>query len=111
MADITLYSPLLWKEEGGFTNNPADPGGATNHGVTLDTYGVYCAKTGKSKPRDLIASIECKNEVPEVIIPILDFSELIIVFTFDFSANWLIFFIFSKSSFFISKVLGGIVEN
>lgn len=50
MADITLYSPLLWKEEGGFSNNPADPGGATNHGVTLNTYTIYCAKKGKEKP-------------------------------------------------------------
>jgi lysozyme family protein len=50
MADIRLYSPLLWKEEGGFTNNPADPGGATNHGITLYTYEVYCAKIGKAKP-------------------------------------------------------------
>jgi lysozyme family protein len=50
MADIKLYSPLLWNLEGGFTNNPVDPGGATNHGITLNTYIEYCNKTNKPKP-------------------------------------------------------------
>ena len=26
------------KEEGGYSDNPADPGGATNMGITLATY-------------------------------------------------------------------------
>ena len=29
------------KEEGGFSNHPKDPGGATMRGVTLDTYRAY----------------------------------------------------------------------
>jgi lysozyme family protein len=32
---------LLLKSEGGFVNNPADPGGATNKGVTQRTYDAY----------------------------------------------------------------------
>jgi lysozyme family protein len=38
MADIKLYLPKLLKLEGGFVDDPADPGGATNMGVTLATW-------------------------------------------------------------------------
>lgn len=38
MADFDKYAPKLKKWEGGFVNNPADPGGATLWGVTLKTY-------------------------------------------------------------------------
>ncbi len=34
-----LKFTLLW--EGGYVNNPDDPGGATNKGVTQDTYNTY----------------------------------------------------------------------
>lgn len=34
-----LKFTLLW--EGGYVNNPVDPGGATNKGVTQDTYNTY----------------------------------------------------------------------
>ena len=36
---IALKFTLLW--EGGFVNNPLDPGGATNRGITQFTYDVY----------------------------------------------------------------------
>ena len=42
MADIQKYAPKLWRLEGGFVDDPDDHGGATNHGVTLDTYVAYC---------------------------------------------------------------------
>ena len=38
MALFSRYAPTLKKLEGGFVNNPADPGGATNMGVTLATF-------------------------------------------------------------------------
>lgn len=38
MADINLYFPKLLKWEGGYVNDPADAGGATNKGVTLSTW-------------------------------------------------------------------------
>lgn len=38
MADIDLYIPFLEKWEGGFAHHPADRGGATCKGVTLDTW-------------------------------------------------------------------------
>lgn len=38
MASFLLYAPVLSRWEGGFVNDPADPGGATNRGVTLATF-------------------------------------------------------------------------
>lgn len=43
MADFNRFFPTLLKHEGGFVNDPADPGGATNKGVTLGTF-EQCAK-------------------------------------------------------------------
>jgi len=38
MADIKLLVPKILKWEGGFGNDPADPGGATMKGITLATF-------------------------------------------------------------------------
>jgi len=38
MANIELLAPIILKWEGGFVNDPADAGGATNMGVTLQTW-------------------------------------------------------------------------
>ncbi|WP_107910313.1 N-acetylmuramidase [Luteibacter sp. OK325] len=37
MADFSRFFPILLKHEGGYVNHPADPGGATNKGITLGT--------------------------------------------------------------------------
>lgn len=37
MDDFARAGAFTLGEEGGFSDDPADPGGATNHGVTLDT--------------------------------------------------------------------------
>jgi len=41
MAEFGIYAPLLRKLEGGFVNDPQDAGGATNAGVTLNTFRAY----------------------------------------------------------------------
>lgn len=41
MADVSKFSPILAKWEGGFVNDPADRGGATNKGVTLATFKAF----------------------------------------------------------------------
>jgi len=38
MARVELLVPKILKWEGGYVNDPADPGGATNMGVTLSTW-------------------------------------------------------------------------
>ncbi len=51
------------QEEGGYVNNPRDPGGATNKGVTQAVYDAYRVKHGKAKqPVIKIAS----DEVSEI---------------------------------------------
>jgi len=41
MASLERFFPHLLRFEGGFVNDPADPGGATNKGITLATFQRY----------------------------------------------------------------------
>lgn len=41
MADINQLVPLIKRWEGGYADDPADLGGATNQGITLNTYRHY----------------------------------------------------------------------
>lgn len=50
MAKVELLAPYIRKWEGGFVNDPADRGGATNMGVTIGTFEVYCHKKGYPRP-------------------------------------------------------------
>ena len=50
MARVELLAPYIKKWEGGFVHDPADAGGATNMGVTIGTYEVYCRKKGYPRP-------------------------------------------------------------
>lgn len=38
MANVDVLLPFILKHEGGFVNDPADSGGATNKGVTIATW-------------------------------------------------------------------------
>lgn len=38
MANFDAFLPVLLRFEGGFVDNPADPGGATNKGITMQTF-------------------------------------------------------------------------
>lgn len=40
---------LVLKVEGGFVNNPHDPGGATNHGITQGVYDEYRRRLGQGR--------------------------------------------------------------
>ena len=40
-AIFKAFLPTILKHEGGFVNNPADPGGATNKGITIGTFQKY----------------------------------------------------------------------
>lgn len=42
MAKVEILAPYIKKWEGGFANDPADRGGATNKGVTIATFEAYC---------------------------------------------------------------------
>ena len=50
MANVSDLAPLILKWEGGFVNDPKDRGGATNMGVTLNTWkSVGYDKNGDKK--------------------------------------------------------------
>ncbi len=38
MASFDLFLPMLLKFEGGYSDNPTDPGGETNKGITMRTF-------------------------------------------------------------------------
>ena len=44
MADFDAFFPTLLAHEGGFVDDPADPGGATNKGITLESFGKYAQR-------------------------------------------------------------------
>lgn len=46
MANFDKFLPILLQFEGGFVNDPADPGGATNKGITLKTFQSCGARAG-----------------------------------------------------------------
>lgn len=50
MADYLKLGPFIKRWEGGFVNDPDDAGGATNKGVTFETYRAYRRSNGISKP-------------------------------------------------------------
>lgn len=50
MADVKILAPFILSWEGGFVNDKDDLGGATNMGVTMATFEMYCRKKGYPKP-------------------------------------------------------------
>lgn len=50
MAKIETLIPFLLKWEGGFVHDVDDLGGATNMGVTMNTYIAYCRRKGYPVP-------------------------------------------------------------
>lgn len=62
---------LIAGSEGGYSNHPADPGGATMRGVTLRNYQAYCKRKGK--PRPGIAELRAISEAEVAEIFRLDY--------------------------------------
>ena len=50
MAKANDIIPFIKQWEGGFGYHPADPGGATNSGITIGTYTWWCKQNDKPKP-------------------------------------------------------------
>lgn len=46
MADFEKAIPIILKWEGGWVNDPDDPGGATNRGIIFTLYKQYCLSMG-----------------------------------------------------------------
>ena len=61
VLSVALKFTLLW--EGGFVNNPLDPGGATNRGITQFTYDTY--RINKHLPTRGVADI-AEEEVQDI---------------------------------------------
>lgn len=66
MAKVELLVPFIKKWEGGFVNDPADRGGATNMGVTMATFEAYCRR--KAYPRPTIERLKKLSEIEWVDI-------------------------------------------
>lgn len=61
MGDLSLCLPVTLKFEGGFSDNPKDPGGATMNGITLATFRRY-------RPNATVADLKAISpEVRQVI--------------------------------------------
>ena len=54
MAKIDILAPYILSWEGGFVNDPADRGGATNKGVTIETW----KRQGYDKNKDGIIDVK-----------------------------------------------------
>lgn len=50
MANSSKLIPFILQWEGGFVNDPDDLGGATNKGITIDTYTEYKKRKGQKAP-------------------------------------------------------------
>lgn len=66
MARFSIYAPFLASWEGGYVNDPADKGGATNKGVTYATYSSYCKRKGVTPSLQGLRGL--KNEAWEEIM-------------------------------------------
>lgn len=66
MARVELLLPHILKWEGGFVVDPIDKGGATNMGVTLNTYTDYRKKKGLTTTVNDLKNITL-NEVKDIL--------------------------------------------
>lgn len=67
MARVELLATYIKKWEGGFVNDPADRGGATNMGVTIATFETYCKRKGLLRPTILQLKRLTENEWLDIL--------------------------------------------
>lgn len=67
MASVDGLLPHLLKWEGGYVCDPDDLGGATNMGVTIETYRAYCRKNGLPHPSLARLKRMTKKEWREIV--------------------------------------------
>lgn len=60
-AMLNKILSFVFQHEGGYVNNPNDPGGATNMGITQRVYDNY--RTGKSLPTLSVKSMPAEDAV------------------------------------------------
>lgn len=64
MADFEKAIPVVLAWEGGYVNNPADPGGETNRGITFRTWQQFahlCGKAGTSDELKILSIDDAKT--------------------------------------------------
>lgn len=61
MDQLNKILSFVLPHEGGFVNNPNDPGGATNLGITQKVYDAY--RTGLSLPTQSVKAIQMEEAI------------------------------------------------
>jgi lysozyme family protein len=83
--------PFVLKEEGGYTDNPADPGGATNCGITANTFIAWLDKHQQPRrPVKTITSAEVLQIYRECYWDVMQCAALpapVDLAVFDFGVN------------------------
>lgn len=57
MADFNEAIDTILEHEGGYVDHPADPGGATNRGITFKLFKQYAAELGVPGTKDSLKSL------------------------------------------------------
>jgi lysozyme family protein len=63
MSDYERALAFVLEREGGYSDHPSDPGGATNHGITQSTYDFWRSRSGEAEASVEVITVEEVGEI------------------------------------------------